>query len=306
MAQDRNRIGSYRLLKLVRAGATCQIWEVLNELDNQRCALKSLQTEFQKDREQIALLKHEHTVGHDLDHPAVIEIYEYNVENGIPYVSLEYFESNNLKQAIRDSRDAGAAKLPFDHTNMASIIRQCADGLGYLHGKGWVHRDVKPDNFLVNDEGVVKLIDFAIAEKIKKGFGRFLSGKSKVQGTRSYMSPEQIRGETLDARSDIYSFGCVVYEMHAGRPPFTGGNPDQLLQKHLKAPAPSLAAAYSEVSSDFSDLVSSMMAKKREQRPESVPCYCRSWTPCECTRGHERSIVAGIDFAAAAFFENSA
>ena len=270
MAQDRNRIGSYRLLKLVRAGATCQIWEVLDEIENRRCALKSLQTDFQKDREQIALLKHEHTVGHELEHPSVIEIYEYNIESGVPYVSLEYFESNNLKQAIREAREEGAATLPFDAANMTSIIRQCAAGLGYLHEMGWVHRDVKPDNFLVNSEGVVKLIDFAIAQKIKRGFARFLSGKSKIQGTRSYMSPEQIRGEQLDARSDIYSFGCVIYEMHAGRPPFTGGNPDQLLQKHLKAPPPALAAASSGVSPEFNELVLSMMAKKREQRPESI------------------------------------
>ncbi|MCA9216431.1 MAG: serine/threonine protein kinase [Planctomycetales bacterium] len=270
MAQDRNHIGSYRLLKLVRAGATCQIWEVLDEIENRRCALKSLQSDFRKDREQIALLKHEYTVGHTLDHPSVIDIYEYNVENGIPYVALEYFDSSNLKQAIREARDTSDTQLPFDQDRMTSIIRQCAEGLGYLHDSGWVHRDVKPDNFLVNAEGVVKLIDFAIAEKIKKGFGRFLAGKSKVQGTRSYMSPEQIRGETLDARSDIYSLGCVIFEMHAGRPPFTGGSPDHLLQKHLKAPAPPIAASCGDVSPDFNDLVISMMSKKRELRPESI------------------------------------
>lgn len=270
VAQDRNYIGSYRLLKLVRAGATCQIWEVISEADGQRCALKALQNEFCKDREQVALLKHEYTVGHELKHPTIIEVYDFNIEKGIPYVALEYFESNNLKQAVRQARDDGEVMLPFEQPQMEQIIRQCMEGLGHLHELGWVHRDVKPDNFLVNDEARVKLIDFAIAEKIKKGFGRFLSGKSKIQGTRSYMSPEQIRGASLDPRSDIYSLGCVLFELHAGRPPFTGGNPDHLLQKHLKAPPPSLAANCGEVSAEFSDLVLAMMSKKRELRPESI------------------------------------
>ena len=272
MARERNYIGSYRLLKIVRAGATCQIWEVIDEADNKRCALKALQDDFHSDREQIALLKHEYTVGHELHDSTIIEIYDFNIAKGVPYLALEFFNALNLKQRIRQQREGGTNALPYDQELMIGVVQQCAKSLGILHQHGWVHCDVKPDNFLANDEGVVKLIDFAIADKIKKkkGFARFFSGKGKIQGTRSYMSPEQIRGEPLDERSDVYSLGCTLFEMHCGRPPFTGGNADQLLQKHLKAPAPSLAANCEFATSEFNNLLANMMAKKPEQRPADM------------------------------------
>jgi eukaryotic-like serine/threonine-protein kinase len=265
VAIDRNYIGSYRLLKLVRAGASCQIWEAISEVDNRRCALKTLQEEHRSSKEEIALLRHEYTVGQSLHHPCVIEIYDFDVAKGVPYLALEYFESNNLKQWLRLVTDERQRRK-----QIPGILRQAAEGLEYLHRQGWVHRDVKPDNFLVNDAGQVKLIDFAIAERIKKGFAKFLAGKSRIQGTRSYMSPEQIRGEHPDARGDVYSFGCMVFEVMCGRPPFTGGSPDELLQKHLKAPIPSILAGNSNVSPDFAALITRMMNKNREARPSSM------------------------------------
>lgn len=268
MALDRNYIGPYRLLKLVRAGASCQIWEAISELDQRRCALKTLQEEFRSNRDEVALLRHEYTVGHELHHPSVIEIYDFDVAKGIPYLALEYFESNNLKQWLRLVTDPQRLRQ-----HLPGVVRHAAEGLQYLHEQGWIHRDIKPDNFLVNDTFDVKLIDFAIAERIRKGFGRFLSGKSKVQGTRSYMSPEQIRGETLDARSDVYSFGCMVFETLCGRPPFTGGSPDELLQKHLKTPPPSVLASNSDVSPDFANLITRMMSKNRDERPASIQAF---------------------------------
>ncbi len=116
----------------------------------------------------------------------------------------------------------------------------------------------------------MKLIDFAIAQRARRGLGRLWSGRATVQGTRSYMSPEQIRNETLDARSDLYSFGCVIFELVSGRPPFTGTSPDELLQRHLKAPIPSLLAVSDSVSEEFAALVARTMAKRREERPGSL------------------------------------
>jgi serine/threonine-protein kinase len=260
VATDRNYIGSYRLLKLIRAGANCQIWEVLHEGDNRRCALKSLQNEHRSNKDEIALLKHEYLVGHGLQHPNVIEIYGFEIARGIPHLAMEYFESSNLKQWLRTTNKTDL---------IPSMVRQAAEGLQYLHEQGWLHRDVKPDNFLVNAAGKVKLIDFAIAERIRTGLAKFFASRPKIQGTRSYMSPEQIRGEKLDARSDIYSFGCTAFELLAGRPPFTGGSPDELLQKHLRAPVPSLAANNAAATPEFAGLVSRMMSKNRDQRPAS-------------------------------------
>lgn len=283
MARDRDYIGTYRLLKLVRAGATCQIWEAIRGVDNTRCALKTLQEKYESDKEQIALLKHEYIVGREFHHPCVIEIYEFDVSRGVAYVALEYFESKNLKQWIRQFKDSEDVQ-----SQIPPIIQKCAEGLQYVHEHGWIHRDVKPDNFLVNDQGGVKLIDFAIAEKEKKGFGRFLGGKSKIQGTRSYMSPEQIRGEAVDRRSDIYSFGCMLFEFHCGRPPFTGGSPDELLQKHLRAPIPPLTANHGVVSSEYSKLVTRMMAKKRENRPATMKDFLDEFSSLRSSRTKRR------------------
>ena len=121
------------------------------------------------------------------------------------------------------------------------------------------------------------MIDFAIAQKIKRGIGRLLNVKGKVAGTRSYMSPEQIRNETLDFRSDVYSFGCVAFELVSGKPPYTGTSADELLQRHLKAPVPSLMAVSDHVNESLSDLVMQAMAKRREERPASMTDFLEAF-----------------------------
>jgi serine/threonine protein kinase len=133
-----------------------------------------------------------------------------------------------------------------------------------------VHRDIKPDNFLLKPSGETKLIDFALAVKKKGAIGRLFSGKTKVQGTRSYMSPEQIRGQSLDARADVYSFGCMIYELLGGKPPYTGSTTNELLNKHLRSPIPPLQASNKNVHDDFAALAKMMLAKKPEERPHSM------------------------------------
>lgn len=263
MSKAQDYIGPYRLLKLVRASKTAKIWEAMNSSDNKRLALKALHGQYCKDKSEIAALKHEYNVGSSIDHPNVIDIYEYDVVRGVPFIVMEYFNGPNIKQMIRQSPEVIA-------TYLDSALRECAASLGDMHEAGWVHRDVKPDNFLINNEGKVRLIDFSIAEKIKRGLGKLLSGKSKVQGTMSYIPPEQIRGESVDGRADIYSLGCTFYEMASGKMPYTGVNSNELLNKHLKAPIPSLMSVNEKVTKPFTRLVMRMMAKKREDRPESM------------------------------------
>lgn len=247
---------------MIRQGKTCQIWEAMRDADNQRCVLKVLREDYRKDKDELSRLKHEYVVGSELDHECCIQVFEYDVARGIPFVAIEYFDSLNLKQWIREP-DA-------DRRWLSSIIEQSAAGVEHLHGKGWIHRDLKPDNVLVNKHCQVKLIDFAIGQRIKKGFGRLLGGKGKIAGTRSYMSPEQIRNEALDERSDIYSFGCLIFEICSGKLPYTGTNSDDLLQRHLKSPVPSLLAFADDVNPALADLVARMMAKRRQERPESM------------------------------------
>ena len=176
---------------------------------------------------------------------------------------MELFNARNLKQELRERPEHLAYNAP-------NIIRRCASGLGHVNYKGYVHCDVKPDNFLVKATGEVKLIDFSIARKIRGGFGGLFGGKKKaIQGTRSYMSPEQIRGKKLDARSDIYGFGCVIFELLVGKPPFSAPGPNELLQKHLTSPPPTASVYNNRVSTELSALIQKMLSKEPNGRPEN-------------------------------------
>lgn len=261
MGKGREFLGTYRMVRLIRAGATCQVWEAVG--NGRRVAIKYLHPEMRSNREEIGYLKHELEVGQGLRHPNVIEIYEYNVDRSIAFLVMEYHPGQNMKMMIRQGVDT------FAHLTQ-KIILEAASGLQYLHEQGWVHRDIKPDNFLINEVGEPKLIDFALASRIRTGMAKWLGGRSKVQGTRSYMSPEQIRGKALDARADVYSFGCMLYELVSGRPPFTGATPEELLRKHLHAPIPVVSGANKNITSNFSDLVAMMMAKNPADRPGTI------------------------------------
>ena len=258
------RIGPYRPLRVIGAGQVAQIMECLRDGTGERAALKVLIGPMADDKQHLALLKHEFEVGQTLSHPRVIRFFQFSKDPGYAYLAMEFFPSPNLKKLVQSPGPEGLA--PF----AAKIIEQSAEALGHVHDQGWIHRDVKADNFLVNATGEVKLIDFALCQK-KKGFlGRLLGGKDKVQGTRSYMSPEQIRGEALDQRADIYSYGCVLFELLGGKPPFTGSSTAELLNKHLKSAPPPIESANRNVTPAFSKLLKRLLAKEPSERPASL------------------------------------
>ena len=173
---------------------------------------------------------------------------------------MELFKTPNLKQQIHD----GAERL---HCRLEAILCEAALALEYMHKQGWIHRDIKPDNYLVNEENEVRLIDFTFARKIKKGISKLFGNKAPVQGTYSYMSPEQIRGKEVDERADIYSFGCMVYELMSGKLPFTATNSTELLNKHLKASPQPIGMLQKNIQPDFANLVHRMLAKDPERSP---------------------------------------
>jgi serine/threonine-protein kinase len=175
---------------------------------------------------------------------------------------MEYFPSGSLRNRLL-TKD-----MTFVHENLHNILKQAATALAFMNANGWVHRDVKPDNILVNASAEVRLIDFAIACRIPTGLAKMFHGKKQAQGTRSYMSPEQIRGHALDGRADIYSFGVTCYELATGRPPFRGKDSQELLAKHILE-VPLTPKAYNpNVNDDFAALVLHMLAKKKEDRPK--------------------------------------
>jgi len=263
VAFGRDFVGPFQLLRLIRSGQTTQVWEVMKEGNEERLALKILHKEFARDKEEIEQLRHEVMVAKNLEHPNVIKVFDFYENLGRPLIAMELFNGRNIKLVLRDSPE-------LIEQNVAAVIRGCAKGLQHLHEKGWVHCDVKPDNFLVDDKINVKLIDFSIAQKQAKGFSLFQKKPKSLRGTRSYMAPEQIRRKPANILMDIYSFGCVLFELVARRPPFSAPNPDELLSKHLKATPPFLQAVNNRASTEFSNLIMKMMSKEPEKRPASI------------------------------------
>ncbi len=263
MVSGRDYLGNYRYVRLIRAGASCQVWEVAEDGSSRRVALKVLQPEHLHNKEEVQHLKHEFEVGKSMHHANVVEIFDYAVDRSVPYLVLELINGKNLKLMLRNGVQTLAP-------HMAQIIEQSAEGLKHFHEQGWVHRDVKPDNFLITEDWNVKLIDFAIAVRPTTGLSKLFSRGGKAVGTRSYMSPEQIRSEGVDVRADIYSYGCTLYELVTGKLPFTGVTSDDLLAKHLRIPPPPMIQINNMITNEFNALVMALMAKNRDDRPKSM------------------------------------
>ena len=221
-----------------------------------------LRQDLRKDKFEVRQLRHEYNVAHNLKHPNVIRIHEFKLDGKTPYLAMELYAEQNMKIVLRN----GHENLAFYVTK---IVQQGAEALYHMHENGWVHCDVKPDNLLLSADGDLKLIDFSIAQRVKKGLAKMFGG-GKPRGTRSYMSPEQIRGKALDARSDLYSYGCVLFELLVGKPPYTGNTGDELLQKHLRSAIPSVLVGNENITNDCNMLVKRMLAKRAEDRPASL------------------------------------
>lgn len=281
MGVGRDFIGPFQLIRLIRAGNTTQVWEALRDGQTERVALKILMQSHAKDKQEIEQLKHETMVAKHFDHPNVIKIYEYHDTYGIPFISMQLFNAKNLKLEMRERPE-------FLDLNLQEIVRRCAEGLAHVHERGWLHCDIKPDNYLADEQGNVKLIDFSIAQSLKAKFSLFGRKSSVIRGTRSYISPEQIRRERLDVRSDVYSFGCMLYELASGKLPYTAANPNELLNKHLRGPIPSLQAANPNVNVEFANLVSRMLAKRPDDRPSDMKEFLLQFNRLRMFRGGVR------------------
>jgi eukaryotic-like serine/threonine-protein kinase len=260
-------IGGYTLKNVMWTGQTSQTWEVVEGHSFRHFALKLLLPEKVQSGDDRNLLFHEAAVGMSMHHPNVIKMFKCVKDRKNPYIIMEYFPGHNLKLRIMRKHDLLKAKAH-------SILEQAANGLMHMHMKGWVHRDVKPDNILVNSAGEVRVIDFALAKRINAGGAGFFSrlfgkkGTKLTSGTRSYMSPEQVLGQQLDQRADIYSFGATMYELATGRPPFRGASPGDLLHKHIKEKAISPQTYNPEVTDDCAALILRCLSKDRKDRPK--------------------------------------
>jgi serine/threonine-protein kinase len=259
-------IGGYRLMRHMWTGQESQVWEVSEVASRRHFAMKILLPEKITDDEARRNLYHEADVGRQLAHPNIIKIISLKKEKANPHFVMEFFPSGSLKMRIMRMAD----HREFIRDKCFDILKHVATALAFMHSKGYVHRDVKPENVLVSGIGEVRLIDFALTQKIPSGMARWFYMKPHVaSGTRSYMSPEQIRREPLDGRSDMYAFACTAYELVTGRPPFRGKDQKELLTKHLREKPLSPATHNPDITDEFADFILRLLAKKREERPEN-------------------------------------
>ena len=263
MPEVNELIGGYKLRSLLQTGQVSQVFEVVEPHSNRHFAMKILLPEAAEKGEVRNVLFHEAEVGTKLRHENVIHILKISRDAHSPHFIMEFFPSGSMRTRLMQK------DFTFIKENAMKIFKQAATGLAYMHANGWVHCDVKPDNLLVNASGILKWIDFAISRKTPKGLSKLFYRQSKAQGTPSYMSPEQIRKQPLDGRADIYGLACTIYELVTGRPPFRGNTIPDLLNKQLTEKAFSPQSHNKDVTDEFSALLLRMLAKKREERPQT-------------------------------------
>jgi eukaryotic-like serine/threonine-protein kinase len=260
-----DRIGGYRYIRTIHPGHTSVVMEVLQEGTQRRFALKQLLASRAADREEYRIFAREARLGMDLRHPSLIRVYEFVKDRNQPYFVMELFSGHHMKLSI-----ARPTLYPLPKTQLHRIVEQAAVALSYLHGKGWVHRDVKPENILFNKSGEVRVIDYALAKRVATGFSKIFIGKIPREGTRTYIAPEQIRCEPPSPSSDIYSFGITCYELACGRPPFRANSSQELLQKHVAEKAMPMTNYNKRVTPEFNDLILKMIQKKPADRFSSL------------------------------------
>jgi len=262
MADINESIGGYRLRNLLQTSQKTQVFEVVEPASNRHFAMKLLLPEVAEVESERRALFHEAEIGTEMRHENVIHILKVNKSQSAPHFIMEFFPSGSLRERIK-RKDMG-----FIKQHSRKIFKQAATGLAYMNSNDYIHRDVKPDNILVNPLGDTKLIDFAISKQYPTGIKLWFYRKGKPQGTPSYMSPEQIRDEVLDTRADIYSYGCTLYELTCGRPPFRATTTNELLTKHLAEKPSPLIAYNADVTDAFSNFVLKLLAKDKKNRPK--------------------------------------
>ncbi|HXX95480.1 MAG TPA: serine/threonine-protein kinase [Planctomycetota bacterium] len=245
----------YLVQDKIKDGTVGTVWRATDTRGN-TFALKQISLPNARNGGKLRQFKKEATLTKGLKHPNIIRVFDYVDAPPQPFFLMEFFDSENLKWTM--------AQMPERvHKREFHILMAIADALAFVHTQGIVHKDIKPENVLINADSDVRLIDFSLAQT---KWDRMLQFGKRIEGTPMYMAPEQIRGEKCDQRTDMYSFGVMMYELMTKRPPFTGSDPQKLLEKHLEERPIPMSAIVPTMAPELDKLVLRLLAKNPDHR----------------------------------------
>ncbi|HLJ25848.1 MAG TPA: protein kinase [Candidatus Angelobacter sp.] len=262
-------LGHYRIVELLGRGGMGDVYLAIDNTLGRKVALKLLPLRLSAGKTTLGRFWLEARTASALNHPNIMTVFEIGDEQGLHYIAAEYIEGKTVRQLL--------ANGPLGVEQVLNIAIQTATGLMAAHAAGIIHRDIKPENIMVRPDGYVKILDFGLAKLTEDGMANQslkAEGMATVPGillgTVGYMSPEQARGLDLDARSDLFSLGTVIYEMATGKCPFTGKTPSDALSSILQAEPPPMVEAAPFLSSDLAGLVARLLVKDREKRYQTA------------------------------------
>jgi serine/threonine-protein kinase len=254
--------GRYKYIEKIGKGAFGTVLLIEDTVVDERLILKFLNPNMSQDEEMMKRFVHELRYSRKITHKNVIRIYDFLFMRGNYAISMEYFPSHTLGSEIVNEK-------PLALPRAVQYATDIANGMIVAHHEGIVHRDLKPANILINNEGLLKIVDFGVAAAQKEGDTQ-LTKTGYVIGSPKYMAPEQILGKKVDARADVYSLGVIMYEMVTGIPPYSRGDHMSVMYQHVQGKAKSAIEVNPQLPKPLSDLVTKAMSVDKLKRYQSM------------------------------------
>ena len=250
--------GRYEIHRRIARGGMAEVFLARDRSLDRPVAVKVLFPEFATDPAFVERFRREAQAAANLSHPNVVAVYDWGAEDGTYFIVMEFVDGQSLADVMR-------ATGPLHPRRAAEVAFEVAGALGFAHSRGVVHRDVKPGNVIISASGVAKVTDFGIARALSSP-SEDLTAAGAVMGTASYFSPEQAQGFPVDARSDLYSLGVVLFEMVTGRAPFTGDSPVAIAYKHVQETPPRPSEIVAAVPVGLEAIIGRLLAKQPDHR----------------------------------------